>query len=331
MRYGHNISSYVQDYFNLSLKMERNVSQNTFDTYEYVFQIFLDYCQELLRIRKDRLSLEDVNSETVGKFLTHLELKRGNCISTRNARLAAIQSFFTFVLGKEPSLMNHCHEILSIPYKTADSKPMCFLSDDECKAILNLNKGTTWYEKRDKLILRLMIETGLRVSELTNLAVADLDGSSITIYGKGKKYRSAALYDQTTEKVIEWIRYNRLEYNDPIFGKRKKQKLSRDSIDRIVKKYTQRAQITCKTLQRKNITPHTLRHTFAMRNLEAGIELPNLSLLMGHADIKSTSPYLHVSNAMKKEALEMLDRLEDFGSKEVENDKDKFTDLFNSL
>ena len=331
MKYGHNIAPYVQDYFQLSLKLERNRSQNTIDTYKYVFRIFLNYCQEFLRIRIDRLSLEDIDSELVGRFLTYLEVKRGNCISTRNARLAAIQSFFTFVLGREPDLMNHCHEILSIPYKTAGSEPMFFLSDDECEAILNLNKGKTWYEKRDKLIIRLMIETGLRVSELTDLAVADLDGSSITILGKGEKYRSAALYDQTTDKVIEWIRYNRLEYNDPIFGKRKKQKLSRDSIYRIVKKYTQRAENKCQTLQRKNITPHTLRHTFAMRNLEAGVKLPNLTLLMGHADTKSTSKYLHASNAMKKKALEMLDRLEDSVSEEIEPNEDILTNFLKDI
>ena len=195
-------------------------------------------------------------------------------------------------------------------------------SNDECEAILNLNEGTTWYEKRDKLIIRLMIETGLRVSELTNITVADLDGASITIFGKGKKYRSAALYNQTTDKVIDWIRYNRLEYGDPIFGSRKKRKLSRDSIDRIVKKYSDRAQNTCQTLRRKDISPHTMRHTFAMRNLEAGVKLPNLSLLMGHADTKSTLPYLHASKAMKKETLEMLDRLEDSGSEKIENNED---------
>ena len=331
MRYGHNISPYVQDYFKISLMLERNASPNTIDTYKYVFQIFLDYCQELLRIRKDRLSLEDIDSELVGKFLTHLEQKRNNSISTRNARLAAIQSFFTYVLGKEPDLMNHCHKILSIPYKTADSKPMCFLSNDECEVILNLNKGKTWYEKRDKLIIRLMIETGVRVSELTNMAVADLNGSSITIFGKGKKYRTAALYPQTTDKVIDWIRYNRLEYADPIFGSRKKQKITRSNIDRIVKKYSDLAQTTCQTLRRKNISPHTLRHTFAMRNLEAGVKLPNLSLLMGHADTKSTLRYLHASNAMKKEALKMLDRLEDSGPENIETDEDKLTDFLNGL
>ena len=331
MRYGHNIAPYIQDYFKISLMLERNVSQNTIDTYKYVFQIFLDYCQELLRIRKDLLSLEDVNSELVGQFLTHLERKRNNSISTRNARLAAIQSFFTYVLGKEPDLMNHCHKILSIPYKTADSQPMCFLSNNECEAILNLNQGTTWYEKRDKLILRLMIETGLRVSELTKITVADLNGPSITIFGKGKKYRSASLYDQTTDKVIDWIRYNRLEYADPIFGSRKKQELNRDSISRIVRKYVERSQSRCKTLTRKNITPHSLRHTFAMRNLEAGVKLPNLSLLMGHADTKSTLPYLHASNAIKKEALEMLDRLEDLGPEKIESNEDKLTDFLKGL
>lgn len=331
MRNGHNIAPYVQDYFKISLMLERNASQNTIDTYKYVFQIFLDYCQASLRIRKDRLSLEDVDSELIGKFLTHLEKVRNNCFSTRNARLAAIQSFFTYVMGREPDLINHCHKILSIPYKTADSNPMCFLSNDECEAILKLNKGNTWYEKRDKLILRLMIETGVRVSELTNITVADLNGSSITIFGKGKKYRTAALYDQTTKLVIDWIRYSRLEYNDPIFGTRRKQKLSRDSIDRILKKYVERAVASCKNLKTKNVTPHTLRHTFAMRNLEKGVQLPTLSLLMGHADTKSTLPYLHASNAIKKKALEMLDRLQDFGSKKIESDEDKLTDFLMSL
>ena len=117
MRYGHNIAPYVQDYFKLSLILERNRSQNTVDTYKYVFQIFLEYCEKVLGIRKDRLSLEDIDSELVGKFLTHLEQKRNNSISTRNARLAATQSFLTYVLGKEPDLMNHCHKILSIPNK----------------------------------------------------------------------------------------------------------------------------------------------------------------------------------------------------------------------
>jgi len=208
---------------------------------------------------------------------------------------------------------------------------MCFLSNVECEAILKLNKGTTWYEKRDKLILRLMIETGVRVSELINITGADLNGPSLTIFGKGRKYRTAALYDQTTDLVIDWIRYNRLEYNDPIFGKRKKKKLSRDSIDRIVKKYVKRALTSCETLRRKNITPHSLRHTFAMRNLEEGVPLSTLFLLMGHADIKSTLPYLHASNSIKKKALEMLDRVEDSGSEKIMSDEDKLTDFLMSL
>lgn len=149
----------------------------------------------------------------------------------------------------------------------------------------------SWYETRDRLIIELLIETGIRVSEVRNIRLDDLiltKKASLRVFGKGRKFRELPVQKNTASSILTWIHQNKKTNSDFLFSSRKGQKLSRDSFERITKKYTKKAKLICPTLSHKNITPHTFRHTFAMRMLKSGTGMFLVSLWLGHEDISTT-------------------------------------------
>jgi integrase/recombinase XerD len=285
---------------------DRRASEHTVAAYRDTFRLLLHYAQAKLGRPPAALDLADIDADFVGGFLDHLETNRGNSITTRNARLAAIHSLFNYAALRCPEHALLIQRVLAIPQKRRDSTDVCFLTRAETDALLAVPDQSTPQGRRDHLLLLVAMQTGLRVSELTSLTCADAElgtGAHLRCTGKGRKQRATPLTRPTARLLQRWITDRRATRTDPLFPNRTGGHLSRDAVADLLAKHITAAARTCPTLASKNVTPHTLRHTAAMALLHAGVDSSTIALWLGHASTKATDVYIHADMATKEKAL----------------------------
>ncbi len=302
------LAPWLQRYFTEYLSAQRNVSPATVTAYRDTFRLLLSYLRKTDRRRSHTLSLEVLTSDTVLRFLDHLEHQRGNTIRTRNARLAAIRAFVHYLsdwLG--PELPVCVARILAIPFKRYVQAMSGFLSRQEVEAILCATTDT-WTGRRDHLLFLLLYNTGARISEVLALRVMDIGagGKQVQVLGKGRKRRSLPLWRQTQRRLRRWIRENRFGPESPLLPNRFGQRLTRAGAAYQLQQLVQRASAKMPALQQRHISPHTFRHSMAMGLLEGGIATEVIALFLGHESPKTTHHYMEASLAMKKQALEKV-------------------------
>jgi len=168
------LASVLPRFFTDRLVEQRQVSPHTIAAYRDTFRLLLEFAQRRLNKEPVELLIEDIDAALILKFLEHVEKKRTNCSRTRNARLAAIRSFFRFVAVEEPVLLGQAQRILAIPQKRYDRANVSFLNRAEITAFLAGPDKTTSLGLRDFAMFVLTIQTGLRVSEVTGLRVRDV-------------------------------------------------------------------------------------------------------------------------------------------------------------
>ncbi|GHC07334.1 integrase [Cerasicoccus arenae] len=252
------------------------------------------------------LDIGDLDAELIGGFLADLEAERGKSARTRNTRLSAIRSFFKYVSVNEPQWLHHCQRILYLPPKRYVKKVIDFLDAKEILALLDAPDTNTWHGCRDRIILLLTLQTGLRVSELINLTLNDLEfGPSPAVHclGKGRKERTTPLRKDTVHALRLWLRQRNDPIVDTLFVSQRQQPLSLDAIERIVHRHVNEAALKCPSLSHKNITPHTLRHTCAMQLLQNGVDTTVIALWLWHESIETTQMYLHADMQLKENAI----------------------------
>jgi len=164
----------LQSFFTQRLLQQRSASGHTIAGYRDAFRLLLRFAAERLHKTPSNLMLEDLDSSFIGQFLEHLERDRGNSARTRNARLAAIHSFFRYVALEEPAHALLCQRVLAMPNKCHERKLIEFLQREEANALVAAPNPSTWIGRRDRTILIVAIQTGLRVSELTGLRCQDV-------------------------------------------------------------------------------------------------------------------------------------------------------------
>ena len=306
MKTTYPLHEYLQNFFEQRLINQMGASPETISTYRYAFILLLRYAQEKLRKPPTKILLNEIDDQFVGEFLMHLEVDRGNSPRTRNARLAAIKSFFKFVSIREPQLLNHCHKIISIPQKRFEKKVVGFLNLEELDAIIDATDSNTIVGQRDTVMLKLMMETATRVSEISELKVSNCHFgtvSTITVLGKGNKERTILISKKMANILKIHIENRTSKENDPVFSSYKKTKLSRDAIEQRVNKYTTIASEKCPSITETHVTPHVLRHSKAMSLLKRGQGRTMIKLWLGHASIKSSEPYIHADVSMMEDGL----------------------------
>ena len=151
-----------------------------------------------------------------------------------------------------------------------------------------------------------MIQTGLRVSELTGLTCGDTQlGTSACLHchGKNRKNRVSPLTKQTAAVLRVWIKERAGDPTDPLFPTRRGGRLSRDAVEDLLAKHLVNAATRCPSLHGKHISPHGLRHTSAMQLLHAGVDITVIALWLGHESVQSTQHYLHADLKLKERAL----------------------------
>jgi site-specific recombinase XerD len=257
------------------------------------------------------LVIEDLNAPMVLDFLTHLETSRANTVRTRNARLAAVQTFFRYVARQEPSLSALCSPILAIPAKKALHPVLGYLSEKELGHLLAQVDRTVRHGERDYVLLSVLYDTGARVQELLDLRPCDfhLDPPPfVRVCGKGRRERLCPLLPQSAQLVRKFLatKGRHLDEEWPLLQNGKGMRLGRHGARYILMKYLHRAAGSMPSLGRTAISPHTLRHTKAMHLLQSGVPLVMVKDFLGHVDMKSTEIYVQADLEMKRKALESV-------------------------
>lgn len=296
----------LQTFFTDRLLRQRRASAHTVASYRDCFRLLLRFAAQRLGKSSAELSLDDVNAPFIGEFLEHVEKQRANSARTRNVRLAAVHSFFRYVSLCEPACADLCRRILAIPSKRYERKPIEFLSREEIDALLVAPDADTWIGRRDRTLLLVAIQTGLRVSELIHLRCEEVvlgTGAHIRCEGKGRKQRCTPLRRETAAVMASWLRERKGQPGDPVFPSTRGGALSRDAVERLVTKHSKAAQRHCPSLKRKEVTPHVLRHTAAMELLQHGVDRAVIALWLGHESVETTQIYLHADMRLKEKAL----------------------------
>ena len=296
----------LEAFFTERLQRQRQASEHTIAAYRDTFRLLLGFAEKHIGKAPCELLLDDLGTPLVGAFLDYLEKERGNSTRTRNARLAAIRSFFRFASARQPEHAALIQRVLAIPQKRFDRKLVSFLARAEVDALLEAPDRSTWLGRRDHALLLLAIRTGLRVSEITALRVQDCalgTGAHVRCLGKGRKERCTPIDRETAALLRAWISENSTPAAGVVFPSQRGGRLSRDAVERLVTKHQRVAARDCATLAGKRVSPHVLRHTTAVNLLQAGVDRAVIALWLGHEGVETTQIYLDADLAMKERAL----------------------------
>jgi len=296
----------LEGFFTQRLMHQRQASPHTIASYRDTFSLLLRFVQERTSKAPSTLSLQDLDAPLIGAFLEHLEQGRGNGPRTRNTRLAAVHAFFRYAALYEPGVSALVQRVLAIPSKRFEHTPIAFLTHEEIEALVATPDTDTWLGRRDRTLLLLTVQTGLRVSELIGLCCQDVvlgRGAHVRCLGKGRKARCTPLREDAVTALRAWLDEGRGRAVDPLFPNQRGGSLSRDSIEHLVDKYASIARQHCPSLEQKHITPHVLRHSAAMELLQNGVDRTVIALWLGHESVETTQIYLHADMTMKERAL----------------------------
>jgi integrase/recombinase XerD len=272
-------------------------------------KLLLQFAAARCRRSVDQLVIEDLTAPLVLDFLADLETSRGNTIRTRNARLAAVQTFFRYVAGREPALAAVCSSVLAIPAKKALRPMRGYLSEQELGHLLAQVDRLAKHGERDYVLLSVLYDTGARIQELLDLTPRDFHLETppfVCVRGKGRRERLCPLLPQSARLVRQFLRAEgrQLDEQQPFPQNRQGGRLGRHGARYILLKYLRRATRSMPTLARVGISPHTLRHTKAMHLLQSGVPLVMVKDFLGHVGMQSTEVYVQADLDMQRKALD---------------------------
>ena len=300
------IAATLQSFFTDRLTRQRQASPETVAAYRDTIRLLLTFVQQQTGKRPAQLDWDDLDATTISAFLNYLEVERHNSTRTRNVRLTAVRSLFTYAALRHPEHALSIQRVLAVPPKRFDKRIVTFLNPAEVDALLAAPDQTRWEGRRDRTLMLLAVQTGLRVSELTSLNCADITvgaGAAVSCEGKGRKQRTVPLSTAATALLRSWLRERAGDPTDPLFPTRTGRRLSRDAVALRVSTHAAAAAQQCPSLVGKKVHPHVLRHTCAMALLHAGVDTSVIALWLGHAGVRSTDAYVHADITIKERAL----------------------------
>ena len=293
-------------FFTERLMRQRQASPHTIASYRSTFRLLVLYATRVLNTPPSAMALADFDTPLLGDFLSHLEIERGNDARTRNTRLAAIRSFFRFVALQEPRHAALAQRVLAIPDKRYTRRPVAWLERHEIDALLAAPDPRTRNGRRDRTLLLVAVQTGLRASELTGLRCEDVQlgaGAHVRCHGKGRKERCTPLRKDAAKALRAWLTERRGEPREPVFPNQRGGPLSHDSLSYLLSKHVATARARCPSLARKRVSAHSLRHSCAMELLHSGVDRAVIALWLGHESVETTYIYLHADLKLKERAM----------------------------
>ena len=300
------IAETLEAFFCERLIEQRNSSPQTIAAYRDTLRLLLRFAQQQTGKPPYRLDFDDLDAQLIGAFLTHLETDRGNGPRTRNARLGAIHSLYRFAALRHPEHAATIARVMAIPTKRYQRNVVSYLDLDEITALLAAPDRSTWLGRRDHALLVTAIKTGLRVSELTALRITDVTlgrGACVQVIGKGRKQRIATLTSETVAILRAWVKERQGQPDEPLFPTRQGQPLTRHAVGKLLTKHAAAAATTCTSLKRKNVTPHSLRHSNAMLLRAKDVDIATIALWLGHESTQTTRIYEHADPKLKEQAI----------------------------
>lgn len=306
MRTNINFPVLLQAFFTDRLMRQRQASPETIASYRDAFCLLFSFVRQHLDKEPSALKMEDLDAPLIVAFLCWLENDRRNSVRTRNARLAAIHSFFKYAALHDPIHSGLIQRVLAIPGKRYVKGDVEYLTRTETEALLAAPDQRSWGGRRDKTLLLLAVQTGLRVSELVGLDCQNIvfgSGSHVRCKGKGRKERCTPLSKESKEALVIWLQERNSRPSDPLFPNARGGRLSRDGVAYILHKHIFAAAQHCPSLEKKRVTPHVLRHTAAMNLLQHGVDRSVIALWLGHETLESVTVYVHANLQIKEQAL----------------------------
>lgn len=287
------LSNQCQKYLDF-LRLEKQVAENTYQSYRFDLLRYKDF---LLQTGIDRA--EQVQEQHISKFIQTLH-KRNLSPRSIARTISAVRGFHRFLIGENESKGDPTENIESL--KRSKSLPGV-LTIAEINKILEKPDLSKPLELRDRAILETLYATGMRVSELANLKQSNLllEEELILVYGKGSKERLVPVGQSARHWIAEYQTKSRSIYArkgrslDALFLNARGTKMTRQAIWNIMRKYAAAARI------KKEVHPHTFRHSFATHLLEGGADLRAVQEMLGHADISTTQIYTHIDREYLKE------------------------------
>lgn len=302
------LSSWIKRFLLEYLVSTRNLSKNTQLSYRDTFRLMLPFMAKKTKKAIDKLLVDDIDAGAIKAFLAGLETNRDCSSSTRNQRLAAIHAFAKFI-GLNPEYVEWCRQIQMIPFKKTKRTLITYLEKIEMDALLNAPDKKTDQGKRDHTLLLFLYNTGSRSDETAQLKITDIciphstkrDLSTVLIRGKGNKLRRCPLWQQTVDELNTLIIGRKP--SEHVFLNRRKQPLTRFGIHTMVTRYVRQIAKHLPSIEKKRVSPHTIRHTTATHLLRAGVDINTIRAWLGHVSINTTNIYAEVDLDMKAKAL----------------------------
>ena len=296
----------LQRFFTERLMQQRRASPHTIASYRDTFRLLLRFAQGQLGKAPTQLAFEQVDAPLIVAFLDDLERNRGITARSRNLRLTAIRSFFRYAAFEAPAHAEQIQRVLAIPSQRFTRAQVGFLTRPEIDALLAAPDRHSWSGRRDHALLLVAIQTGLRLSEITDVhrdAVFQGTGAHIRVLGKGRKERAIPLTRQTAAVLKDWLQEIPGNADATVFPNARGTRLSADGMQYLLAKHVAVAAQRCPSLATKRVTPHVLRHTTAMELLQPGAERTVIALWLGHESVETTQIYLDANLAIKEQVL----------------------------
>ncbi|MFB6453385.1 tyrosine-type recombinase/integrase [Bradyrhizobium tunisiense] len=300
----------LESYFRRRLTKQRNATSATLASYRDALRMLILFTAARLQKKPAALALEDLNRDLVLAFLDELEEKRNNSVATRNARLAAIRSFFHHVAAADPAFFGVAQRVLTIPTKRAHIEVTHHLSSAEVDAIVAAPDQTTPRGRRDRVFLLFLVRTGARVSEATGVNANDLQlergRAQVLLRGKGRRDRVVPIPQDLLRSLTALLSERGVAHREPrpIFVGAYNERLTRFGAIHIVRRAVSQAVSITPSLAGKPISPHIFRHSLAMKLLRSGVDLLTIQAWLGHAQVATTHRYAAADVEMMRRGLE---------------------------
>lgn len=309
MKTGNQFPALLRAFFQEWLAEQRRASIHTIKSYRDTWRLLLRFVAERKRGGVAGITLADISVDAVRAFLNHAELGRKGTIGTRNCRLAAIRSFFSFVADKNPEYIAQSAEVLTVPLKRKPTAAPCYLEPGEVEAILAQPDRSTIDGMRDHVLLSVLYNSGARIQEALDLCPEVIRFEAphcVRLYGKGRKERICPLWPETVTLLKKLLERQPRAPGERIFVNRYGEPLGASGVRFKLAAYVEAAAKTTPTLRSKHVTPHSFRHATAVHLVSAGVDITVIRSWLGHVSLDTTNHYAQANLETKRKALEQV-------------------------
>ena len=272
-----------------SLYIEKGLSKNTVSSYKNDISSFLSW------LNKKQINYQQVSGKNINEFISNL-FNSGLKSSSINRKISSIKHFYLFLSKKKIIKYSPADEI-ETP-KQEKYLPIS-MSEDEVERLLGSPNSNRIIERRDKAMIEILYATGMRISELVNLKLTDVDfnRSVLKVFGKGSKERLVPYGEKAAEALDIYLRDRKRSDSKNVFLSNRGSQITRGAFWQRIKIYIKRENL------KSSISPHTLRHAFATHLLNRGADLRSVQILLGHSDLSTTQIYTHIAKQRLGEIL----------------------------